>query len=117
MSYTVSSGDLWECAAYISLGAKLVGIEPVLSNGRVGCQLVIEGENLAELQRQYFGGQMEARIFEFRRVLGYLHSTVSYSKKKFQHILKNTSTKLSTSGSTQLTNHGAASLANNGGAV
>ena len=101
MSYTVSSGDLWECAAYISLGAKLVGIEPVLSNGRVGCQLIIEGENLAALQKQYFAGLMEARIFEFRRVLGYLHSTVNKSKKKFQNLLKNGST----------------SLANNGGAL
>jgi hypothetical protein len=89
MSYTVRSGDLWEGAAYISLGCKLVGIEPALTNGRVTCHLIIEGENLAALQKQYFAGQMEARIFEFRRVLGYLHSTVNNSKKKFQHILNN----------------------------
>ena len=109
MSYTVRSGDLWEGAAYISQGAKLVGIEPVLSNGRVSCELIIEGENLAVLQKQYFAGIMEARIFEFRRVFGYLHSTVNKSKKKFQNMLKN--------GSTELTNRGATSLANNGGAL
>ena len=101
MSYTIKTGDLWESAAYITMGCKLTGIEPMLTSGRVGCQLIIEGENLAELQRQYFGGQMEARIFEFRRVLGYLHSTASNSKKKFQNILKS----------------GATSLANNGGAL
>jgi hypothetical protein len=105
MSYTVRSGDLWECAAYIAMGCKLAGIEPVLTNGRVSCQLLIEGENLAQLQKQYFAGNMEARIFEFRRVFGYLHSTVNKSKKKFQNVLKNgtgltdrASTKLSTGG-------------------
>ena len=89
MSYTVKTCDLWESASYISMGAKLVGIEPALTNGRVSCHLIIEGENLAALQKQYFAGLMEARIFEFRRVLGYLHSTVNNSKKKFQNILKN----------------------------
>jgi hypothetical protein len=117
MSYTVKSGDLWECALYLTLGCKLAGIEPVLVNGRVSCQLIIEGENLAELQKQYFAGTMEARIFEFRRVFGYLHSTVNKSKKKFQNMLKNTSTKLSTGGSTELTNRGATSLTNNGGVL
>jgi len=61
----------------------------VLTNGRVTCHLIIEGKNLAALQKQYFAGLMEALIFEFRRVLGYLHSTVNNSKKKFQNILKN----------------------------
>ena len=96
MSYTVKSGDLWECALYLTLGCKLAGIEPVLVNG----QLLIEGENLAILQKQYFAGTMEVRIFEFRRVFGYLHSTVNRSKKKFQNMLKN--------GSTELTNQGGA---------
>jgi hypothetical protein len=98
MSYTVKSGDLWECALYLTMGCKLAGIEPVLTNGHMSCQLIIEGDNLAELQKQYFAGNMEARIFEFRRVFGYLHSTVNKSKKKFQNVLKNTSTKLSTGG-------------------
>jgi hypothetical protein len=89
MIYTVKSGDLWECALYLTLGCKLAGIEPVLVNGHVNCQLTIEGDNLAELQKQYFAGTMEARIFEFRRVFGYLHSTVNKSKKKFQNILAN----------------------------
>jgi hypothetical protein len=89
MSYTVRSCDLWEGAAYISMGCKLAGIEPVLVNGHVSCQLLIEGDNLAALQKQYFAGTMEARIFEFRRVFGYLHSTVNKSKKKFQNMLKN----------------------------
>jgi hypothetical protein len=98
MSYTITSSDLWECASYIALGCRLAGIEPMLTNGRVSCQLTIEGENLASLQKQYFAGNMEARIFEFRRVFGYLHSTVTKSKKKFQNVLKNASTKLSTGG-------------------
>jgi hypothetical protein len=89
MSYTVKTGDLWEAGAYISMGCKLAGIEPVLVNGHVSCHLLIEGENLGELQKQYFAGNMEARIFEFRRVFGYLHSTVNKSKKKFQNIIKN----------------------------
>jgi hypothetical protein len=101
MSYTVKSGDLWECALYLTLGCKLSGIEPVLVNGHVSCQLLIEGENLAELQKQYFAGTMEARIFEFRRVFGYLHSTVNKSKKKFQNMLKN--------GAADIINHGSAS--------
>ena len=101
MSYTVKTNDIWESCAYIVLGSKLTGIEPAFSNGRVTCQLIIEGENLAALQKQYFAGTMETRIFEFRRVFGYLHSTVNKSKKKFQNMLKN----------------GATSLANNGGAV
>ena len=100
MNYTVKSGDIWECSLYLTLGCKLMGIEPVLANGKVSCQLIIEGENLAVLQKQYFAGTMEARIFEFRRVFGYLHSTVNKSKKKFQNMLKN----------------GVATL-NNGGAV
>ena len=110
-SYTVKTSDTWEAAVYITFGARLAGIEPVLTNGRVGCQLVIEGENLAELQRQYFSGLMETRIFEFRRVLGYLHSAVNKSKKKFQNILKNGSTKLADHSAT------ADTLADNGGAV
>ena len=56
MSYTVKSGDLWECALYLTLGCKLAGIEPVLVNGHVSCQLLIEGENLGILQKQYFAG-------------------------------------------------------------
>ena len=98
MSYTVKTSDIWESALYISLGATLTGIEPAFSNGRVSCQLIIEGENLAALQKQYFAGTMEARIFEFRRVLGYLHSTVNKSKKKFQNMLKNGSTETTSNG-------------------
>jgi hypothetical protein len=89
MSYTVKSGDLWECALYLTLGCKLLSIEPEHVNGRVNCRLLIEGENLAQLQKQYFAGTMEVRIFDFRRVFGYLHSTVNKSKKKFRNILKN----------------------------
>jgi hypothetical protein len=54
---------------------------------------------------------MEARIFEFRRVFGYLHSTVNKSKKKFQNMLKNGATE------TALTNKDSASLKNNGGSI
>jgi hypothetical protein len=117
MSYIVKTNDIWESALYISLGCKLAGIEPVLVNGRVSCQLIIEGDNLAALQKQYFAGTMEARIFEFRRVFGYLHSTVNKSKKKFQNMLKNGAPAITTSGSTPPANHAATTLSNRGGSV
>ena len=82
MAESVTTADLYEGTYYLLGDCELTGIEATRVNGSVCCRLTFQGEKLASLQREYFGGGATGPLFPFRRAFGQISALVYTAKKK-----------------------------------
>lgn len=84
----VSTTDLYESAFYLIKGCELTAVEGIQLDGKVTCQMVFSSPNMGRLQAEYFNGNAEVRLFDFRRSYGQINKLVNDSRRKFQRQLK-----------------------------
>jgi hypothetical protein len=88
MDKRVSTTDLYESTFYLLGGCELLGIQAEKVNGSITCRLTFQGENLDELQRDYFAGRAQVLLFPFRRALGQVNALVYSARKKAKSRLR-----------------------------
>ena len=85
----VSTRDIYEAAYLLLSGAELTEIEGTTVNGKIICNLIFTGEDIASLQLTYLNGEAEANILNLRRMVGQVNAWIHSSKRKFKNQLEN----------------------------
>ena len=88
MNETVSTTDLYESTFYLLGGCQLTAIEAQRVDGAITCRLTFCGEQLAQLQSEYFAGRAKVALFPFRRAFGQVNALVYSAKKKAKSQLR-----------------------------
>ena len=86
---TISTRDSYEAAYYLLNKCELIEIEGTRMNGKIICNLIFSGNNIASLQLTYLNGEAEANILNLRRMVGMVTSWINTSRKKFKNQLEN----------------------------
>lgn len=86
---TVITSDIYEAAYYSMRGCNLKTIEGVPANGKITCKLTFEGENVEDLQIEYFHGRAMVNLMEFRRMYSQVCNWMSVAKRKLKNELRN----------------------------
>jgi len=82
MGEQVSTTDLYESTFYLLGGCELVSIEAQRVDGSITCRLTFKGDQLGQLQLEYFAGQARVPLFGFRRAFGQVNALVYSAKKR-----------------------------------
>ena len=88
MGEQVSTTDLYESTFYLMGGCELVSIEAQRVDGSITCRLTFKGDQLGQLQLEYFAGKAKVPLFGFRRAFGQVNALVYSAKKKAKIQLK-----------------------------
>lgn len=87
----VATRDLYEGVYYGMNQCVLETIEGKMENGRLLCEMIFTGDNLAELQTRFFQGTAEVNLIEFRRYYAHLNSFLVKEKRKLKNAMDNNS--------------------------
>jgi hypothetical protein len=82
MGEQVSTTDLYESTFYLLGGCELVSIEAQRVDGSITCSLTFKGDQLDQLQLEYFAGKAKVPLFGFRRAFGQVNALVYSAKKR-----------------------------------
>jgi hypothetical protein len=90
MGEQVSTTDLYESTFYLMGGCELVSIEAQRVDGSITCRLTFKGDQLGQLQLEYFAGKAKVPLFAFRRAFGQVNALVYSAKKRAKGQLRQT---------------------------
>lgn len=90
MGEQVSTTDLYEGTFYLLGGCELVSIEAQRVDGSITCRLTFKGDQLGQLQLEYFAGKARVPLFGFRRAFGQVNALVYSAKKRAKGQLRQT---------------------------
>jgi hypothetical protein len=84
----VSTTDLYESCYYLLHNCKLEAIEGIPVNGEITCKLFFSGEQIPDLQADYFRGTASVNLFNFRRTYNQISAYIQQTKKKLKAELR-----------------------------
>jgi hypothetical protein len=82
MGEQITTTDLYESTFYLLGGCELVSIEAQRVDGSITCSLTFKGDQLDQLQLEYFAGKAKVPLFGFRRAFGQVNALVYSAKKR-----------------------------------
>ena len=81
---SITTADFYEASYYLVNNCSIESIQCLPVNGRTACQFSFTGEHLGGLQINYFQGNAEVNLLQFRRAYGQINSYAYEAKKKWK---------------------------------
>jgi hypothetical protein len=84
----ITTNDCFESAYYLLNGCELIEITGTRVNGKILCNLILTGQNIAQLQLDYLNGKAMANILNLRRMVGQVRIWISNAQRKYKKALQ-----------------------------
>ena len=85
---TIQTYDIYEICYYFLNQCTIKDIEVIPVNGKLFCNVTMEGDSLPELQAKYFRNDAFVNLFEFRRFYSKVTGYINEAKKKYKTLQK-----------------------------
>ncbi|MCG8570381.1 MAG: hypothetical protein MJB14_09600 [Spirochaetes bacterium] len=80
---TVETFDVFEASYYLSAGKCILErVEVTTENSKKLCKVVVSGDDLPLLQKNYLHGEAVTNVFDFRRTYQHLMKLLSFTKRE-----------------------------------
>lgn len=83
-NHEVSTEDIYESAFMLTNGASIINIEVLQENSKSICRFTFSGENLLQLQNDYYNAKAVVNLWEFRRCFNRINSLIGTARKEYR---------------------------------
>jgi len=80
--HTIKTQDIYESAYLLTMGAQIISVEQTLENHKPICKFIISGNNLPELQNNYYNNRALVNLWDFRRSFTRVNALISKTRKE-----------------------------------